>query len=183
VSTPPACPPKAQDWFVHAWGQVTKQNLGPHFNALLTAWTRIESACKFDNTGPGIPSHPKRPAQVGRWITGARGKRKTKGLHVTNTDEYVVGWHIWWDSMQPKWRTKESDGKTWETGGAYGKDWELLSAWGQNGMLSVVACLYFWGLAVMDASDKVGAWEVAVNDAAWVCEGLATFHESFKKRR
>jgi hypothetical protein len=73
---------------------------------------------------------------------------------------------------------------TWIRQEPYGKDWEGLLHWGPNGTLSVVAALYFWGCAVrMMESPGQEIWQNAVEDVAWMLEGLALFHESFKRRR
>jgi hypothetical protein len=68
-----------------------------------------------------------------------------------------------------------------EFGGEGGWDDRLLH-WGQNGILSMIAGLYFWGCAVRDQPEVLGRWEFAVNDVAWILEGLAAFHERFQKR-
>ncbi|KAJ7673342.1 hypothetical protein DFH06DRAFT_979254, partial [Mycena polygramma] len=181
VSEPPVCPAKAPEWFLHARTQLTQVNLGAHFNAVLDAWTRIELACSFAN--PKHDALPKtgRPKQVDKWITAARGRRRADTL-VKNPGQYEQQFWGWWDSLQPKWRSKEVDG-SWVVGGAYGKDWDSLSYWGENGLLSVAAALYFWGCAVQYEDGLLERWERAVGDTCWVFEGLALFHEGFKKRR
>ncbi|KAJ7446849.1 hypothetical protein B0H11DRAFT_1745371 [Mycena galericulata] len=180
TSKPPACPAKAAEWFSHAFEEMTKVNLGGHFNAVLDAWVRIEAACAFENPKMALPSKG-RPEHVGRWIQGARGRRNQQNPVVHDPVKYAKEWWIWWNSLQPEWRVKESDGIAWVVGGAYGKEWDSLTFWGQN--VVVVASLYFWGCAVADAAEEQEAWELAVNDVAWVFEGLALFHEKFKKRR
>ncbi|KAJ7471337.1 hypothetical protein B0H11DRAFT_1682174, partial [Mycena galericulata] len=170
VSHPPACPAKAPEWFSHAHGEMTKKNLGAHFNSLLAVWTRIEAACAFENAKQALPSKG-RPDHVGRWIQAARGRRNQPNPVVQDTKKYEEEWWGWWNGLQPAWRTKEPDGVTWTLGGNYGNDWETLLYWGQNGMLSVVASLYFWGCAAEGApGDQLGSWDCAVNDASWVFE-------------
>ncbi|KAJ7154384.1 hypothetical protein C8R43DRAFT_855276, partial [Mycena crocata] len=175
TSVAPACPRGAPEWFSNALNEMTKVDLGAHFHALLTAWTRIEAACKFEELRETLTS-TGRPIQVTRWINSARGERKARGLEVTKPDEYAVIWWEWYNLMQPGWRTTESDGKTWQTGGEYGTDWDTLCFWGRNGVLSIVAGLYFWGCGVATLPEKRDAWEAAVNDVAWLFEGLAAFH-------
>ncbi|KAJ6459356.1 hypothetical protein C8R47DRAFT_994709, partial [Mycena vitilis] len=174
------CPAPSVDWFSHVWNQLTKVDLGAHFDALLDAWARIEAACRFENPkGVSLPS-PSRPEHVHRWIRAARGRRKAN-LVIEKVAAYRSEWWEWWGSLQPQWRSKETDG-SWVIGGEYGKDWDSLSYWGENGVLSVVAALYFWGCCVQDNDHDLEQWECAVNDASWVFEGLASFHESFKGR-
>ncbi|KAJ7717078.1 hypothetical protein DFH07DRAFT_715076, partial [Mycena maculata] len=168
VSAPPPCPPKAEEWFTHALTEMTQRNLGGHFNAALAAWTRLESACKFAS-----PSHKLsatgRPKQVSQWIQGARGHRGQPAPIVTKPREYKGIWWGWWDSLQPEWRKKGEDG-TWEVGESYGEWDDALLHWGPNGLLSVIASLYFWGCAVVDSPDLAKRWERAVNDVSWVLE-------------
>ncbi|KAJ7030236.1 hypothetical protein C8F04DRAFT_961982 [Mycena alexandri] len=180
ISDPPPCPPTAPDWFRNGHAEVTRCNLGAHFNALLAAWTRIEAASRFENSAGAITKH-LRPEQVNRWIHCGRGRKGRPDMTVRNPAEYGRQWWAWWDTLQPAWRGKDSAG-AWLIAGSYGKEWDELMFWGQNGVLSVVASLYFWGCAVQENVELVGDWEVAVNNAAWVCEGLALFHEAFKKR-
>ncbi|KAJ7456321.1 hypothetical protein B0H11DRAFT_1673126, partial [Mycena galericulata] len=165
---PPECPAKAEKWFVHALQQMTETDLGGHFNAALAAWTRIEAACRWENP-PHKLSAKGRPEHVGRWIQGARGQRASAPL-VTDVVAYARIWWDWWDSLQPEWRKKGADGR-WVTGESYGGEWDDKQLhWGQNGMLSVVASLYFWGCAVVDTPGSRDEWELAVNDASWIME-------------
>jgi hypothetical protein len=182
ASRPPACPPQAAEWFAHAFGELTKENLGPHFNALLDTWVRVEAACKFEN--PPKYALPKngQPEQVDRWIKDAHGHRKRPNPTVKKVQQYEKEWWGWWNTLQPAWREKDAEG-SWVVGGAYGKEWDSVGYWGENGVLSVVASLYFWGCAVQDGGVGLDRWEDVVNDVSWVFEGLALFYEAFKKRK
>ncbi|KAJ7484892.1 hypothetical protein B0H11DRAFT_1648010, partial [Mycena galericulata] len=169
-SVPPECPPKAAEWFVHALGQMTQKDLGGHFNAVLAAWIRLEKACRWETPNHYL-SAKGRPEQVTKWIAAARG-RKAPAPAVTNVAAYAKGWWIWWDSLQPEWRTRDPDGM-WKIHELYDGDWDdKLLHWGPNGTLSVVASLYFWGCAVIEAPESQDEWELAVNDVAWILEGL-----------
>ncbi|KAJ7711502.1 hypothetical protein B0H16DRAFT_1343728, partial [Mycena metata] len=177
---PPTCPPQAASWFVYTHEQMTQRHLGPHFNGLLAAWIRIEAASRFEHSSGAI-TKKMRPEQVNRWIQCGRGQRGNPDTSVPNPAQYERQWWAWWNSLQPVWRGKDADGD-WSVAGAYGKEWDGLLFWGQNGILSVVAALYFWGCAVQEDEECLRAWERAVNDVSWICEGLALFHESFKKK-
>lgn len=60
----------------------------------------------------------------------------------------------------------------------------LLIAPGANGMLGVVACLYWWGKSVLQKVENgivldegsVEDWEEAVADVQWVIEALIRNH-------
>jgi hypothetical protein len=93
---------------------------------------------------------------------------------------YTTGWQVWWDSLQPAWRTKDAEG-AWSVSGDYGdggKEWGSLFQWGQNGILNIVASLYFWGVAVRESTPELqSVWEECVLDVVWMLEGLATYYE------
>ncbi|KAJ7458851.1 hypothetical protein FB451DRAFT_1009255, partial [Mycena latifolia] len=162
------CPRNAEEWFVHARGKLLKKPLGAHFNAVLAAWTRLEVACGFANLAHKL-SAKGRPSHIGRWITGARGRKQDAPV-VTDAVRYAKEWWGWWDSLQPDWRVKGEDG-VWVVAETYGGEWDdKLLHWGPNRTLSVVAGLYFWGCAVVDSPELREKWEEAVNDVAWVLE-------------
>ncbi|KAJ7115515.1 hypothetical protein C8R43DRAFT_902660 [Mycena crocata] len=180
-STLPPCPPKAQDWFIHAYGEMTRENLGAHYTAVLAAWIRLEAACRFENPAHKL-SWKGRPDEVGQWINTARGRKAPPPI-VTDIPKFAAKFWGWWNSLQPEWRTRGADGK-WVRGETYGGKWDdNLLHWGINGTLSIVAALHFWGCAVVRDPAHRADWEEAVNDVSWILEGLATFHEAFKRRR
>ncbi|KAJ7105443.1 hypothetical protein C8R43DRAFT_906590 [Mycena crocata] len=182
ASTVPPCPPKAAAWFSDAHTQMTAVDLGYHFNALVAAWTRVEAASKF-KAGPTNLPKPGRPTQVSAWIGGGRSARSGK-TKVTKVETFEKEWAVWWDSLQPSWRKRDTDG-TWSVVGGYGsdgKEWGDLTQWGVNGTLSLVAGLYFWGCAVQDQPTLHNRWEAAVLDVGWMLEGMAAFFEKFNRR-
>ncbi|KAJ7145440.1 hypothetical protein C8R43DRAFT_890497 [Mycena crocata] len=162
---------------------MTKVDLGCHFQALLTAWTRIKDASRFEH-GPQNLSSSGRPTELKTWIAYKWGKTGPNPI-VTDPSAYTSKWQGWWDTLQPAWREKDDTG-VWVAQGAYGpdgKEWGELYRWGVNGTLTIVAYLYFWGIAVInDTGDLKPAWVAAVNDVCWTLEGLATFYEMFNKR-
>ncbi|KAF7335856.1 hypothetical protein MSAN_02332100 [Mycena sanguinolenta] len=168
ISEPPACPANA-----------APLNLGPHFHGALNAWTRLEVACKFES-----PSHKlsttNRPDEIAKWITGGRGL-KQRAPRVENPQKFAGQFWAWWNLLQPDWRTKGDDGR-WVTE-RYGEWDDKLLHWGPNGLLSVLAGVYFWGCAVVDMPDMQDEWVRAVEDVSWILEGLAAFHEEFVRRK
>ncbi|KAJ7790915.1 hypothetical protein B0H14DRAFT_2396096 [Mycena olivaceomarginata] len=121
-----------------------------------------------------------RPKQVTAWIGG----RRTARPDVADPVEYTAQWQMWWDSLQPAWRRRESDG-TWSTTGGYGEggqEWGPLYQWGVNGILSLVASLYFWGCAVYEQVELQTQWEQAISNVVWMLEGMATYYEKFGKK-
>ncbi|KAJ7172868.1 hypothetical protein C8R43DRAFT_851000, partial [Mycena crocata] len=159
------CPPKAPAWFTEAYAEMSAKDLGCHYDALLVQWTRVEAACKYA-AGAKL-TWKGRPTQVTNWIGGARGKRPCITA-VTDTVEYARVWQAWWDSLQPEWRVRGADGE-WSVLHGYGttgNEWGALTVWGVNGILSIVASLFFWGRDGGESS----VWEAAVMDVTWMLE-------------
>ncbi|KAJ7601397.1 hypothetical protein DFH06DRAFT_1026141, partial [Mycena polygramma] len=177
------CPKDASPWFVSAREQMIGINLGCHFDTLLAAWTRIEYASRFEN-GPTNLSAKRRPKQVGNWINAGRGKRPAD-VAIPDHAAYATGWQVWWDSLQPAWRKRDKDGK-WSTEGGYGKDgtdWGPLYQWGVNGVLNLIASLYFWGSSLVSGGEMdLRVWETAVFDVTWMMEGMAVYYERFNRK-
>jgi hypothetical protein len=178
VSVAPKCLPNAATWFVDAHAQMTKVELGCHFHALIAAWVWVEAASRYEQ-GPSKLSTINRPVQVKNWIAKERGKQPCD-TSVPDPVAYAAGWQVWWDSLQPAWRTKDAEG-AWSVSSDYGdggKEWGPLFQWGQNGILNIVASLYFWGVAVRESTPELqSVWEECVLDVVWMLEGLATYYE------
>ncbi|KAJ7828480.1 hypothetical protein B0H14DRAFT_3718817 [Mycena olivaceomarginata] len=172
------CPPQAASWFADAHAAMTKVDLGCHYHALVAAWTRMEQASRFEH-GPTNLSPKGRPKQVTTWI--GRLRKGTEPV-VDDPATYAIQWQAWWDSLQPAWRTKDVD-RQWLVVGGYGdggREWGPLYQWGINGVLSIVASLFFWGRAAHGNAEFCGRWEAAVGDVVWMFEGMADYYELFK---
>ncbi|KAJ7160678.1 hypothetical protein C8R43DRAFT_881334 [Mycena crocata] len=172
---------------------LTDMDLGCHYRALVETWIRLEERFGFDENPRSGLSKAARPTAVTEWIGSGRGLRK-KGPYdagVTNLDAYAKEWQGWWDSLQPKWRTRLEDG-TWERPEEYSKKWDWDELWfpGQNGCASIVASLYFWGSAKQALGGAGGwneknqsLWEQALHDVVWMIEGLEQAVPAPKKSR
>ena len=69
--------------------------------------------------------------------------------------------------MQPQWRFGE-DGKLLRVAGAL----EDLRRPGTNGLLSVIAALFFWGVALGANRAECSMWSSRVKDLEWVFKTL-----------
>jgi hypothetical protein len=83
--------------------------------------------------------------------------------------------------LQPEWRVRGSDGK-WAIQESYGEWEDALLVWGNNGHLTLVASLYFWGLAALKSTTLRSSWEAAVIDVTWILEGIALDYENYVKK-
>ncbi|KAJ7710042.1 hypothetical protein B0H16DRAFT_1745777 [Mycena metata] len=125
---PPGCPPDVPAWFSGAYAEMTATALGPHFNAVLAAWIRIEAASRYEHADTKLLTK-HRPKQVGTWI--ARGRTKAADTTVRDPRVYAAQWQLWWDGLRPAWRTRDKDG-VWSVTGEYGgsgKEWGALFQW------------------------------------------------------
>jgi hypothetical protein len=164
------------EWLVNALAYLMDVYLGCHFTALLTALIRLEVAYGWDtNPTRGLLS-THRPCAVAEWIQGGRGKKTKRIVDIRDVEAYGKAWWAWWGLLQPEWRRRDAQGML-QIEEEHGMGWGSLDYEGQNGNLSVVAALYFWGSKKqMDVPEKMAEWqaqwELAVQDVCWMLEGL-----------
>ncbi|CAK5277067.1 unnamed protein product [Mycena citricolor] len=180
-TTRPRCPDKAAVWFQNAHKKFMAVDLGPDFDAVVTAWMRVEDASRYAAGDEGISSN-HRPAAVTTWIR----RKRTKIPSIPDTDAYPMQWEKWWTTLQPEWRVADTvGGAGWSRVeyGAGGREWGPLYRWGPNGAQNLVAAFYFWGLRLRESStsNQIAVWNEAVQDLGWMLEGLASFYELWKK--
>ncbi|KAK6974631.1 hypothetical protein R3P38DRAFT_2583930, partial [Favolaschia claudopus] len=165
---------------------VTETPVGECFNNLLVAWAELERAyawVKKPSTGRLALSAASRPTQVVLWIGAGRGlrggpMRNGAGPTIGSVVKFEQNWWSWWATLQPPWRVRDRGHperfSREEYGGKTQEDWETLRVPGVNGMLSVVAALYWWGVKlvkVVDSEEK-RTWVEAVRDVKWMIAGL-----------
>ncbi|KAJ7081098.1 hypothetical protein C8R43DRAFT_850939, partial [Mycena crocata] len=153
------CPPEAANWlrtvYKEVSGELSGKKLGGIFNALLGVFLELEKGYGYKNPLRGLP-RMDRPTEADAWINGARGSRG--GLIVNGAGPVILSvvvfeerWWKWWGSLQPAWRKKAVGRLGRFTRDEYppqgnAADWETLRFPGQNGALTLVATLYWWGM-------------------------------------
>ncbi|KAJ7102960.1 hypothetical protein C8R43DRAFT_963850 [Mycena crocata] len=163
-------PEDTPPWLRDAVGHLQEPDLGCHYKALLVALIRLEESAGYEST-TSLPVSKLRPAEVKKWIRGARGA-KLKELPTTSKPAaYADSFNAWWDSLQPLWRERNTDG-TWKVGGKCGKEWGGLDCAGVNGTISIVGALHFWGTSAAHTEETRAVWETAVLDVAWMLESM-----------
>jgi len=80
---------------------------------------------------------------------------------------YESEFKAWWSVLQPEWR-KSSSGEIHFS--KVDGDWEVLHRPGLNGILSVMAALFFWGVSLQE--DSRTGWNDAVSDCLVVLTAL-----------
>ncbi|KAJ7086892.1 hypothetical protein B0H15DRAFT_781927 [Mycena belliarum] len=181
---PPPCPADAPDWFHAVYGEVVGRNLGTLYNAVLEEWVEIERGYEWDmNKGGRGLSKRGRPAEVSAWVSAGRGLRKGPlangvGPGIRSLAVFDATWWRWWGSLQPEWRSKcrGTPGKFERDvyPDSHGDTWSSLRHPGQNGVLSVVASLYWWGKKVTTdgVREDWESWTDAMRDVRWMLCGL-----------
>ncbi len=150
--------------------------LGPRWQRLVDCFTLLKEENNFEKRGE--LAGDGRPAMLSKWIQYGRltrSKTMPTTLDASNLAAFKHAYQTWYDGLQPDWREKE--GEDWKRPklGRKQQDWGLLDVRGINGMLSVVACLYWWGMVVSEqAQSDFDEWERAAEDVSWVMEKMAT---------
>jgi len=139
--------------------------LGDRWAELLQLWVAFEKKEKFTERGKVSPD--KRPECVSKWIYG--GRHRTWRPATTSASKFEKDFHAWWLSLQPKWRLSAKG--TILTQGLDG-DLEGLRKPGQNGLLSVLAGLFFWGRIAESNAKQRKKWMAHVEDCILVLQQL-----------
>ncbi|PBK59708.1 hypothetical protein ARMSODRAFT_898953 [Armillaria solidipes] len=158
-------------WFADLVAYLESYDLGARWGDVLGCLMVLEGRAGFDELKGakfGLPS-AGRPAEVGVWIKNYRRKHPKISL-----PKFADEWWIWWKGMQPDWRNvMDVDGVLGEAyRGGIGGDWECLRKSGQNGFVSPLACLAWWGQAVRNDAVLRGGWNDALEDVHHVLINL-----------
>lgn len=150
------------DWVAKVTSLFESTNLGPEWAALLSGWFKFEEQAGFQDSGK--LGTRRRPRAVSDWIQRAR--TPTFRPEITDVDEFAADFTAWWQSLQPEWRCSGNGEAARDDG-----DWKDIRRSGVNGLVSVVAALFFWGNAIQPAGDRVD-WLEALGDVTYVFEHL-----------
>lgn len=165
---PPSCTPPqdAPLWVVNSWRMFTSEPLEGKWQELVAAWLLYEASRNFD----GKKLSPKgRPKIVADWIKWAR-KPTWRPSSYPEPEGFGHMHTAWWTSLQPSWRVK-SDG-TLTRHGEGERTWDTLHVGGVNGLLSALASLFFWGIAIHHAGANTDSWDNIVEDTLFVIQEL-----------
>lgn len=159
-------PLDAPDWLKNAMSMMAAVNLGSKWSQLLRAWLDFETHEGWSASSRLKTTH--RPAAIAQWVRRARSP--TWRPAIRNGNSYGRDHAKWWESLQPAWRfSKDGSLNTKATIG----DWETLRKPGINGLLSVLASLFYWGLVVKAAGKGLDDWSVSISDCLLCLNKLA----------
>lgn len=153
---PTAAPANAPPWLTNTVSMMSSGNLGLRWTALLQAWVAFEEQHHY--TGTTKLGTTSRPAAVGCWIQCARSAAYRP--QITDFRSYEAMHLKWWLSLQPDWRLGEDE----DVLNAVDGDWGELKKPGINGLVSILASLFFWGSGMAAAGKKAKHWDSAVED-------------------
>jgi len=142
------------------------KELGAQWIQLVKAWEAFK--VKLDFKESKKLSTTSCPEAVKAWIQRARAPAWMPAI--VDTTAYEADFKLWWASVQPKWR-KSSAGKV--VFARVDGDWEEIRRPGLNGLLSIMAGLYFWGTALGKGDDGQKGWKQAVADCQVALNALS----------
>ena len=139
---------KVPDWFSKSLHLFQSEQLGSVWVSLLKEWKAFEAMKNYQESGR-LPSKG-RPAVVDMWIAQARSV--TWRPSISHVEGYAGTFKAWWKDLQPEWRVVNGDVDESLLEG----DWSTLMCPGLNGVHSLVAALFYWGIiaAKQDAAKK-----------------------------
>ncbi|KDR65749.1 hypothetical protein GALMADRAFT_217423 [Galerina marginata CBS 339.88] len=167
ASTTAAMSSSVPQWFADAVEMLQSEGLGGSWAELVQVWSAFEAGQGYE--GVGNLKAKYRPAAVGQWISRARpGSWRPV---IDDLPGYEKAFNKWWYYIQPQWRQSHNDRVINKVAG----DLDSLRKPGVNGLFSVLAALFFWGLALEKAGTRDRKrWRDAVADCHAVirCENV-----------
>ncbi|KAI4517116.1 hypothetical protein K525DRAFT_211617 [Schizophyllum commune Loenen D] len=167
----PTCPANAAPWFKQNFALLDLRDPHHLYSAVLDAWCRLEATNDFavgkgNKAGNNIP----KPPQLKEWIQAGRASRSKRMPRVVDIDKFSQQMWTWWAAMQPEWRKVDATGQIAPSREVSGSGWgSALDVRGQNGILSVVACICWWGLALeRETPERCRSWRWFMEDVVWV---------------
>ena len=154
-------------WFstLLAMLQSSDNPLGERWTELVWLWVTFEQKEGFKQRGKLSPK--KCLDIISEWIQWAHSPMWQPVI--TNVSMFEKSFHMWWLSLQPKWRlSKKGEILTQKMDG----DLDGLRKLGLNGLLSVLAALFFWGRIAQNNTKQRKGWIGHVEDCILVLCGL-----------
>ena len=100
---------------------------------------------------------------------GTQRRDYNKTPPIDDVDAYATQWWMWWQSVQPRWRTVQHDGSLLRAGTKTTEDWEDLHVAGPRGFMLVLLSLFWWKKSVNVTGKE---WADSVSDVLWVLTSL-----------
>jgi hypothetical protein len=164
-------------WFKNGFVPLKGAKLGEKWESLLAKYVSIEAWAGF--ISPKGAAHAfgvdKHPAEVEWWIACAR---KPKPV-VKDVMKLQDSFWAWWKGLQPQWREASKVDSPLMNAHRYPQrgdsGWKVLDKPGQNGFLTVVSLLCWWGQALCNGNIEMTGWHVA--NVEWVLTQMLSGQE------
>ena len=145
--------PVVLKWFKSAWEMLSSTDLGPSWKSLMELWQAFKHANNF--SGLSRLASDGRPACIAEQFKRACSSNFQPDLG--DIASFKQECYMWWMSLQPDWR--KTGGKELVRGDG---DLAALAKGGPNGIVSVLAALFFW--EVGKGAHVSSMWSTIVSD-------------------
>jgi hypothetical protein len=152
-------PQDAPKWFLSANEMLRLAPWEGSWVVLLASWLKYELKNDLHDDGKLRMTH--RPACIAVWIACARLPKWWPPIK--DVEQFEEEFWNWWKGLQPGWRKDLQ----WGDG-----DLATLHKPGANGVVSVLAGLFYWGMALGDHPEGSSGWSQAVEDVNWLLHHL-----------
>ena len=148
-----------------------KTLLGKDWEGLVRVWAAFEMKRGMENKGKGFATTAGRPPVVHDWVQRARKPTWRPAISAPGKS-IADGFSTWWGANQPEWRAE--GGRDAEDG----CDWSAVNVHGPNGISTVMAVLFFWGIEEKTREDSasIARWKDALSDVSFVLDALLKFN-------
>ncbi|THU91227.1 hypothetical protein K435DRAFT_674504 [Dendrothele bispora CBS 962.96] len=143
------------------------------------ALVHLESTYGYETSNRCL-SKNDRPRVLEAWLKSKRKVVCPGPMEEMSVDEMESDTVVWWNSIQPEWRTLPWDGPEIKDGEWVREvkgDWDHLRTPGINGLYSVLACMQWWLILEqeeeMDSDMASWNWKKVLSDIVWVIKTMA----------
>jgi hypothetical protein len=153
-------------WFRNGYHILREAKLGTKWESLLVKYVELEAWSDFVSPKGGMHalSSNKHPAEVKWWI----GQACKSQLVIKDVPKFVNSFWTWWKGLQPKWQdVGQTPGMLMSIHQQGRGSWVELDKPVQNGFLTVVSLLSWWG-QVSHTEAETTEWLAAIEDVDWV---------------
>ncbi|KAK7434691.1 SERTA domain-containing protein 3 [Stygiomarasmius scandens] len=131
-------------WFRRAFDYINV-DLGLEYISLVGKWVEFERSHGWDKGKLIALPSKNRPDEVGRWIKDGRYKHTHSFVRAEFITSFSQRVWSWWNDLQPTSHSIDSRDQSSTFGQV---TWKSLDHCGQNGWLSLLVCLKWWGHAL-----------------------------------
>lgn len=153
-------------WIQNALEMVTTVDLGADWQTLVRKWVEFEGEHGYKQEGKKLGSKG-RPQSITDWIRRARNSSYRPVIR--DVKAFEASFWTWWTTLQPEWRLDNASTGLLQGSGS----WDALRCSGQNGLLSAIAALFFWGLSAEGNRKDKAAWGAVVDDVLYALTELS----------